>query len=148
LRTSWASIDERQRIFRGLIDWMGFKKTYLAFEEGERLHGEANYSYRKLAGLALNSVIGNSTYPLLVIVYLGLIISSLSSFVLFFMVTDKFLLSNEKGFTSLAFVVVGNVILTGITLTVLGVMSLYLRKVYEETQGRPLYDVRDKLGGV
>ncbi|MEY3902361.1 MAG: hypothetical protein RL189_1667 [Pseudomonadota bacterium] len=127
---------------------MGFKKTYLAFEEGERLHGEANYSYRKLAGLALNSVIGNSTYPLLVIVYLGLIISSLSSFVLFFMVTDKFLLSNEKGFTSLAFVVVGNVILTGITLTVLGVMSLYLRKVYEETQGRPLYDVRDKLGGV
>jgi hypothetical protein len=60
------------------------------------------------------------------------------------MLTDKFLLSNIRGFTSLAFAVVGNVLLTGATLTVLGVMSLYLRKVYEETQGRPLYLVREE----
>ena len=137
-------ITERQRIFRGLIDWMGFRKTYLAFEAGERLHGEASYSYRKLAGLAVNSIIGNSTVPLLWIVYLGLFISFFSSMLLCFMLTDKFLLSNIRGFTSLAFAVVGNVLLTGATLTVLGVMSLYLRKVYEETQGRPLYVVREE----
>jgi len=138
-------IEERQRIFRGLIDWMGFRKTYVAFEAGERLHGEASYSYRKLAGLALNSIIGNSTYPLLLICYLGLFISGTSFLTLLFMFTSKFFFSNPQGFTNLAFVVVGNVFLTGVTLTVLGIMSLYLRKVYEETQGRPLYVVRERV---
>lgn len=141
---SLKTISERQRIFRGLIDWMGFRKTYLAFEAGERIHGQANYSYRKLAGLALNSVIGNSTAPLLMIVYLGGFISFFSLLTLCFMLLDKFLLLNSQGFSNLAFVVVSNVILTGILLSVLGVMSLYLRKIYEETQGRPLYLIREK----
>jgi glycosyltransferase involved in cell wall biosynthesis len=139
-------ISERQRIFRGLIDWLGFRKTYIAFEAAERIHGEASYSYRKLAGLALNSIIGNSTFPLLVIVYLGGFVSLLSVIVLSVMLFNKFLFENSMGFTNLAFVVVGNVFLTGILLTVLGVMSLYLRKIYEETQGRPIYAVRERSG--
>ena len=137
-------ISERQRIFRGLIDWLGFRKTYLSFEAAERLHGEASYSYRKLAALALNSIIGNSTFPLLMIVYLGAFVSLLSIFVISVMILNKFLFENSMGFTNLAFVVVGNVFLTGILLTVLGIMSLYLRKIYEETQGRTLYAVRER----
>lgn len=139
-------VSERQRIFRGLIDWMGFRKAYLAFEAGERLHGEPNYSYRKLASLALNSVIGNSTMPLLMIVSAGLYISGLSAVILGVMLMNRFFQSNSMSFTNLALAVVGNVFLTGITMTALGVMSLYLRKVYEETQGRPLYVVRERLG--
>lgn len=139
------TISERQRIFRGLIDWAGFRKTYVAFEAAERLHGEASYSYRKLAVLALDSVIGNSTVPLLMIVYLGLISSLISFLTLVGMALHKFVFSNSLNFTNLAFVVVGNVLLTGVMLTALGIMSLYLRKIYGETQGRPLYFVREKL---
>lgn len=139
-----GGINEKQRIFRGLIDWAGFRKTYLAFEAAERVHGKASYSYRKLAGLALDSVIGNSTFPLLMIVYLGITSSSLSALALLGMSLHKFVFSNFLNFTNLAFVVVGNVLLTGVMLTALGIMSLYLRKIYGETQGRPLYFVREK----
>lgn len=140
-----STISERQRIFRGLIDWAGFRKTYLAFEASERLHGNASYSYRKLAGLALDSVIGNSTVPLLMIVYFGITASLLSIMTLLGMAVHKILFSNTLNFTNLAFVVVGNVLLTGVMLTALGVMSLYLRKIYGETQGRPLYLIREHL---
>lgn len=139
-------ISERRRLFRGLIDWMGFRKTYLAFNAEERQHGQASYSYRKLAGLALTSIVSNSTVPLLLIVYLGLFIVSSSTASLCMMVINRVFLENSLGLTNLAFVVVGNVFLTGITMTVLGIMSLYLRKIYDETQGRPLYVVRESLG--
>ena len=49
------------------------------------------------------------------------------------------------GITPLAFIVVSNLFLTGVTLTALGLMSLNLSKIYSEVQNRPLYSVRRTL---
>ena len=52
---------------------------------------------------------------------------------------------DDWGITPLAFIVVSNLVLTGVILTTLGLMSLYLSKIYSEVQNRPLYSVRRTL---
>lgn len=140
-----AKIEERHRMFRGLVDWLGFKKIRLPFTATERLHGESVYSYAKLINLAINSFIGHSSIPLKLIGVLGGFIS-LSSGVLFvFMIGTTLVNPNLFNFTSLAFAVVFNTLLSGIILVALGLMSLYISKIYSETQNRPLYIVREAL---
>jgi glycosyltransferase involved in cell wall biosynthesis len=136
-------ITEKQRIFRGLIDWLGYKKCYVNFTAAERTTGKANYSYKKLAGLALDTLIGNSTIPLLFVGYLGMLIVMTGVGALCVVVFDRFLGGNQFSFSNLAILVLLNYIFTGVILTALGLMSLYLRKVYGETQGRPLYVTRE-----
>ena len=53
--------------------------------------------------------------------------------------------NDDWGITPLAFIVVSNLVLTGVILTTLGLMSLYLSKIYSEVQNRPLYSVRRTL---
>jgi hypothetical protein len=62
------------------------------------------------------------------------------------MLASRFLMGNPWGLTSLAIVVVGNVILTGVMLSALGLLSLYIEKIYFEVVDRPLYVVREVYG--
>ncbi len=138
-------VTEKQRIFRGLIDWVGFRKTHVSFKAEARHSGQASYGFGKLAALALNSFVGHSSLPLLAVAYAGLTVSFFSILLLVVMLCDRFLGQNFFAFSSLAMVVVSNMVLTGMLLSTLGVMSLYLRKIYSETQGRPLYVIREVL---
>lgn len=138
-------ITEKQRIFRGLVDWMGFRKTHISFTAGARHSGNASYNYIKLSTLALNSFVAHSSLPLILIAFGGLLISFFSIVLLFVMLIDRFMGPNVFAFSTLAMVVVSNTVFTGMLLSTLGVMSLYLRKIYTETQGRPLYVIREVL---
>ena len=57
-------VEERQRMFRGIVDWLGFRKARLDFEAPDRQYGTPVYSYGKLLNLALNSFISYSSLPL------------------------------------------------------------------------------------
>ena len=70
-----CKVEERQRMFRGIIDWLGFRKTSLSFQPEPRKHGTSVYSYSKLINLALNSFISYSSIPLKLIGVLGLLIT-------------------------------------------------------------------------
>ena len=66
---------ERERMFRGIIDWLGFRKLYVEFQAGPREEGVAGYSYIKLWRLAVNSITGFSLFPLRLTGYLGVFIT-------------------------------------------------------------------------
>ncbi|MCX6116393.1 MAG: glycosyltransferase family 2 protein, partial [Proteobacteria bacterium] len=138
-------IDERHRMFRGLIDWLGFNKVQMEFVANERLQGVPVYSYLKLANLALNSFIGYSSLPLKLIGVLGAMIAMFSTFLFAFMIVTHFIDRTWFNFSSLSFVVVINTMLIGMVLSALGLMSLYISKIYAETQNRPLFVVRKVL---
>ncbi len=139
------SIEERHRMFRGLVDWLGFRKVRLPFTAAARMHGESVYSYAQLVNLALNSFIGHSSIPLKLIGAFGGIIT-LTGILLFIFMTGSTLYDpNWLNFTGLAFAVVINTVLIGIVLLALGLMSLYISKIYAETQNRPLFVVREVL---
>jgi len=129
---------EKNRMYRGLIDWLGFNKTALVFDAKKRFNGNASYSYRKLLGLAINNLTSFSFFPLKFVGYIGSVIVSLGACILVLQMMDKIGLVH-LGFSNLGIVVVINTIMIGIVLMSLGLIGLYIANIHEEVIGRPLY---------
>jgi dolichol-phosphate mannosyltransferase len=137
---------ERNRLFRGLIDWMGFKKTTIEFEAPARHAGTARYSYARLFRLALNSFMAFSLVPLKLAGYVGFFVIIVFGGLLAFMAYDRFGGNNAFNFSPIAFVIVTNVIMNGIVLGCIGLVALYIGHIHTEVIGRPLYLVRKQVG--
>ena len=142
---AFLEVEERQRMFRGIIDWLGFRKKSLTFMSEPRKFGIAVYSYSKLLNLAINSFISYSSIPLKLIGILGLLITGTGLSVFLWMIVTTIFAREYWNYSPLAFVAVLNLIMTGVILTALGLMSLYISKIYSEVQNRPLYTVRKTL---
>ncbi|MDC0457581.1 glycosyltransferase family 2 protein, partial [Alphaproteobacteria bacterium] len=117
----FIKLTEKNIMFRSVMDWMGFKRVYVDFEAGDRLHGDVSYSYKKLIDLAINSITSFSLWPLRLTGYLGIIITSLSSITFISMIIAPFF-NNSIGLTPMSFFVVGNTFLIGIVLIAIGLV--------------------------
>ena len=135
-------IGERARLFRGLVDWLGFRREFVQFDAPGRVAGAPGYSFGKLWILAVNSVTSASSLPLRFVGYLGALITIASALSLVWMFTAQSLVSPRWYYTPLAKVVVANTLLIGIVLVAMGTMSLYIGKIYSEILHRPLFAVR------
>lgn len=132
---------ERNRLTRGLIDWLGFAHAYVYFTPQKRAHGTASYSYIKLIRLAINSVVSMSFVPLKLAGYLGIIITILSGPLGVFIFIEQYILHDPMGlhFTGTATLAILLVFLVGIVLICLGLIALYIANIYGEVVNRPLY---------
>ena len=135
---------ERGRITRGLIDWMGYRRTFVEFTPASRRAGAAAYSYYKLTNLAITSFVAMSFFPLRIAGYLGLIITLLSAPLGLFIFVEKYLLGDPWGlnFSGPAILAVILLFLVGIILISLGLMALYIATIHTEVMNRPLYIAR------
>ena len=135
---------EHNRISRGLMDWLGFKREYIFFKVRERDHGQPGYSFFKLLRLAMNSFVSLSLFPLKIAGYLGLIISTISGVIGLFILIEKFILRDpmELNFSGPAMLAVFIMFLVGVVLSCLGLMALYIAAIHGEVVNRPLYVVR------
>ena len=137
---------ERNRITRGLIDWLGFRRTYVEFEPVSRRHGEAAYSYLKLIKLALNSFVTMSMLPLRLAGYLGSVITILAGTMGTFIFIERYVLGDplQLRFSGPAILGVVTLFLVGIVLVALGLIALYIGTIHTEVMNRPLYVARSK----
>lgn len=140
----FVNFTEHERMFRGVMDWMGFKKTYIQFSAEARQNGDPGYSYKKLWQLALNSITAFSLWPLKLTGYLGVLITLISSGLLFWMLFSYFIF-NQMNYSALAIVVVANTLLIGLVLISIGLVALYIGNIHTEVVNRPLYIVRETL---
>ena len=137
---------EKERMTRALIDWMGFKLSYIYFDANERMNGQAGYSKFKLLKLALNSFIAYSLFPLRLAGYIGVIISFLFGLLGLFILIGKYIVHNAfaLSFSGPAQLAILLVFLVGIVLISFGLMSFYIAVIHRETLNRPLYIIREK----
>jgi polyisoprenyl-phosphate glycosyltransferase len=135
---------ERERMFRGMIDWMGYKRKKVEFIANDRINGKANYSYKKLFRLALNSFTSFSLLPLRLAGYIGMIIILVSGLLLAAMLVTRWFIDPGM-FTPIAILGVSNLFLIGIVLISLGFIALYIARIHSEVINRPLYIVREKV---
>ncbi len=137
---------ERGRMTRALIDWLGFKKEYVRYNEKPRLYGEASFSFFKRFKLAFETFIVTSLVPLRLAGLLGLFISGSSMLFGFWVVLNKYILETTWGLsiTGSASVGIFNLFLTGLTLVSIGLIALYIEFIHTETLNRPLYVIRNK----
>lgn len=142
--TAFNSFTERDRMTRGLIDWLGFQRDYVHFESPPREHGKASYSYKKLFGLAISSFTAHSMLPLRLAGYLGFVILMISGPLGVFVYVEKYILSDPYGLniTGTAVLAIILLFLIGIVLVCLGLVALYIARIHTEVTNRPLYIIR------
>jgi dolichol-phosphate mannosyltransferase len=139
----YCSIPEYSRSFVELIHTLGFKKTTVDVFHDHRLEGKSSYNLYRLLKLSYDSIISNSNRPLHLAVALGLMMSILSFLMAIYNIFAKFLGLNEvEGYTSTIFSIwfVG-----GLLLLMMGVLGLYIGKIFDQVKGRPVFIVSDTL---
>jgi dolichol-phosphate mannosyltransferase len=146
---SFNRFTERGRITRNLIDWMGFKQTYILYKEKARLRGEASFTFVKRFKLAFDGFISHSLVPLKLAGYLGLFITLTTGITgVFALITQIMLFYRTQSLIFSAPFLLGllNSFLIGIVLICLGLMALYIANIHTEVINRPIYILRNKQG--
>ncbi len=143
----FAKLPEHNRMTRGLIDWLGFRRDYIFFNQAPRKHGQPNYSIKKLIDLAINSFTTYSLVPLKFAGFLGGFILIVSIPGGIFLFVERYVLHDPlrwgvNGTTMLAAL---TLFLVGVVLVCLGLMSLYIGHIHAEVKQRPLYVVRQDI---
>jgi polyisoprenyl-phosphate glycosyltransferase len=138
-----VKLTEPDRITRGLIDWLGFRRDYIDFKANPRLAGKASYSTNKLLRLATHSFISLSPKPLYFFGYLGIFITATSLLLGLTVFIEQILLRDPLlwEFTGTAMLSIMLLFMTGIILMSQGILALYVSQVHNQTKGRPLYIV-------
>ena len=139
----YCSIPEYSRSFVELIHTLGFKKTTVDVSHDHRLEGESSYNLHRLLVLSYNSIISNSNRPLYLSVTLGFLMSLLSFLMAVYNIFAKFAGLNEvAGYTSTIFSIwfVG-----GLLLFMMGILGLYIGKIFDQVKGRPVFIVSETL---
>ncbi len=131
---------------RGLVPWLGFKRSAVDYEASQRFAGRTKYMPRRMLAFALDGVFAFSTVPLrfisimgAVTIVLGLAYGSYSVYVRLF--TDRAV----SGWTSLVVVML---VFSGTQLLSLGILSEYIGRIYEEVKRRPRYVVDRASAGL
>lgn len=137
---AFVRLQERNRITRGLIDWLGYDHDYIYFEANKRLAGEATYTKGKLVKLAIDSIISLSVSPLYLTAYIGAVVLPLATLLgIGMLINAAFGDPLSVHATGGAYLSVLLLFLIGILLVSQGIIGLYLSHIHAQSQGRPLY---------
>ena len=136
---------ERNRFMKGLFAWSGFRQAAVEYERAEREVGTTKFNYWKLWTLALDGITSASTVPLRVWSYLGALIALLALIYAGFVVVRTVIYGADvAGYPSQ---MVATLFLGGVQLLSLGVLGEYVGRILVEVKHRPIYVIRERIGG-
>ena len=133
-------LPERNRFFRALSFWVGYKQAQVEYDVQERLAGETKWSTKLLVKYAINNIISFTTIPLQIVTILGAIYMIFAVGLSIQVLSQYFSGEALEGFTT---VIILLLIIGGSLLIALGLIGLYIGKIYQELKGRPNYIVMD-----
>lgn len=140
---AFNTFEERTRLFRWIIDRIGFNRKELIFDSQYALDADRNpsYNYKKLFGLALDALTSFSITPLKLVWIFGLLVIIASSLSIAFALIDMIFL-HKFGITNLGLFTAFNTLLIGIVMFALGIIAYYIATIHKETKARPLYIIQ------
>jgi len=141
---SFRLLNEQRLFIRGLISWMGYRQIGIPYEAPERCAGTSKYTLFRMIRFAIDGITSFSSVPLYFSASIGLFIS-LISFIYGVFVIYSWLFTGKviEGWTSLMVV---SLFVGGIQLITLGILGVYIGRVYDEAKRRPRYLLRQKFG--
>lgn len=133
---AWKEMPERATFFRGMTAWLGFDRKQILFDVAERVNGKTKWSFLRLIRLAMNAITSYTSVPLHCITVLG-IIMFIGAFLLGIQTLYmKFAGKATSGFTT---VILLQLIIGSSIMISLGMIGIYLTKIYKEVKARPRY---------
>ena len=132
---------ERNRFFKGLSSWIGFRQVRVDYEPAVREHGSSSWNLWTLIGLSIEALTSFSVAPLRVASLLGVLLALTALFFGSWIVLETLLYGKDvPGYPSL---VVSVMVIGGVQLILIGVLGEYIGKLLSEIKGRPVYFVAE-----
>lgn len=129
-------LPERQAFFRALSYWVGFRKTSISYRVRERTAGESKWSTKSLIRYAMANITSFSTAPMQLVSILGVVMLALSLVLGGITLYQKLTGTAAVGFTT---VIIIQTFSSSIIMLSLGIIGVYIAKIYQECQRRPRY---------
>lgn len=143
VNTALNSISEQHRSYLLFIHWIGFNRTTFDVVHQERLEGKSSYGFIRALKLAVNSMLVFSDKPLKITLKTGIILTMIAMVFLLFKVVHTVLYgSTILGWASIISTIMFS---TGLIVTTIGIVGLYLGKIFNEVKNRPLYLTKETI---
>ena len=129
---------EENRYYRGMVAWVGFRQIGCVYERDKRYAGMSTFSFKKYINFALNGLTSFTDKPLYFSSMLGFIITAAGFLLALTLIISKIIdpSISIRGWTSLMAL---TIFFGGIQLFSIGIVGIYISKIYREVKGRPLY---------
>lgn len=136
---SISALREQSRSFGLFALWVGFKRIEIDIEHAPRSQGQSSYNLRRMVLLALDSVTAHSNRLLRIFIKIGFTFSFLALFYALWLTIKYFVWQTPVvGWTSM---MVSIYFLAGMVISSIGMVGIYIGKIFDEVKGRPLYIV-------
>ena len=133
-------LGDHELFLRGIIKWVGFKQHAIEYEPVQRAGGKSKYTYKKMMRLALEGITSFSIKPLYIATYFGIAFSLLSILYLPYALYSYYFGKVISGWTS---VIVTISFFGGLQLMILGIIGIYLGKLFMQSKNRPSYLIKE-----
>jgi glycosyltransferase involved in cell wall biosynthesis len=134
-------LPERNRFFKGLASWIGFRQMRVDYEPAARAHGSSSWNLYSLLGLSIEGLTSFSVAPLRLASLLGLLLAAAALvFGIQILIETVIYGQSVPGYPS---VVVGLMVIGGAQLVMIGIMGEYIGKILSELKARPVYFVAE-----
>jgi len=139
--TALRQLPERNRFFKGLSNWIGFRQIRVAYEPAPRAHGVTTFSPGRLIGLSIEGLTSFSVAPLRFASLLGVLLA-LTAFIFGLTILWEVLTTGKQvpGYPSL---MIGLMTIGGVQLIMIGIVGEYIGKILSELKARPIYFVAE-----
>ncbi len=134
------NFNEMDLFWRGLVKWIGFKQLSVEYEPGERRFGKSKYSYKKMMQFALRGITSFSIKPLSIAIYLGFTFSIFSLLYIPYVLYSLYVGRAISGWASMLVTVA---FFGGLQLMILGIIGMYLGKLFMQGKQRPHYVIKE-----
>ncbi len=141
---AFGQIRERTRFLRGLTSWVGYRSVAVPYRAPARHSGRSKYSLRRMLRFAIDGLVSFSATPLYAAIYLGLLLALAGLVYFFYVLYSRLIIGNAvPGWTSIIVIVM---LIGGVQLSLMGIIGIYIGRIYEEAKRRPLYLVARRIG--
>jgi dolichol-phosphate mannosyltransferase len=135
------AFNENELFIRGLVNWVGFKQFAIDYVPAERFSGNSKYTVKKMMQFALKGITSFSIRPLYISIFLGLSFAGLG--LLFYSVYVFYSLYYHLAISGWASVIFTIVLFGSLNLIVLGIVGIYVGKLFIQSKNRPNYIIRN-----
>ena len=135
---------EYHRFSKGLFAWVGYETEFIPYTAEARVAGTTKWSFRKLFNYAVDGIIGFSTAPLRMATWLGGLSAVAAVLYLIWVIFEKLAFGIDiPGYATIIVLILG---LGALQLICIGIIGEYVGRTFEQSKGRPICLVKEKLG--
>jgi putative glycosyltransferase len=125
----------------GMMQWIGFKQVPITIKKGQR-EGKSTYTLGKRISLSMQAITSFSSYPLVMLFKIGFFISVLSILTGVYFIVNK-LINPEVVLSGFTFLIVALLFSVGIIVSSIGILGIYIDKLFNQTKNRQTFIVKD-----